>query len=885
MGDTLGVSMDERERVLRDASMSLAAFIATDSEARALVNERTNPPSHAAYLAIAEAAAAAGGMASLRLEKRRRLAQIATCDLCGELSLEEVAAALSDLAGSWLEVTLDLLHAPAGMAVIGMGKLGGHELNYASDIDLIYVTEDDLSAATKAAVSLSAELGRPSPQGQPFRIDLNLRPEGRSGALVRSIEGCLEYYTRWAQPWEHQALIKARVVAGNPSVGAEFVDRTRPLVFPSDVSPERIASVRRMKERIESHAVRSLRNRKPDAADVKLGPGGIRDIEFSVQLFQLVHGGSDDRVRRPNTLEAIAALADGGYVAEDDGIALSDAYRWLRSVEHRLQLWQERQVHRLPDKDNDRTRVARSLGFQDTADLSAAANFDASHRRVLNDVRSRFDKLFYRPMIESLSDATGTRVLSEEALRERLRILGFRDAEKAARNLGKLVTGISRRAVLLRLLTPAMLRFLAQTPLPDVGLLAFLRLSEGLEERPAVLGKFRDNPPGLEFLAAVLGSGRVLGQLLEHVPEELATIASHPVAGSSKPKLKSRDRLVDEAHASLAWREPEGRLQGLRRFKRREMLAVALADLGGEVDPAGVGEGLSHLADACLEAALEDVPGPFAVIGMGKLGGQELNYSSDIDVMFVHDMDPSLALTVGEGLVRAVGAVTSEGRTWRIDLGLRPEGKDGALVRSIDSSLEYYGRWAQPWEHLALIKARVVAGDHRLGQRLVDETRSLAWPAHPSQGAIGEIRHLKARMEKERIRRGTDARLNLKLGPGGISDIEFAAQLLQLQNAHTFSALRVTGTMEALEAASQVGVLPSDDATTLIDALRFLTMLRNRLFFMTGQPVDLLPSKLEDMEALGVSLGFSYQPLQELQEAHLRTTRRARKVAEQLIYG
>lgn len=879
--------MDARERVLRDASTSLAAFIASDHAARALIIEMPELPTRADYVEIAEAAAGRDGMASLRLEKRRRLAQIATCDLCGELLLEEVTAALSDLAGAWLDVALNHLQAPAGMAVIGMGKLGGRELNYASDVDLVYVTEEDLPGATKAASSLSAELGRPSPQGQPFRIDLNLRPEGRSGALVRSIDGCIEYYTRWAQPWEHQALIKAGVVAGSDSVGAEFVDRTRSLVYPSDVSPERITSIRRMKERIESHAARSLRNRKPDAADVKLGPGGIRDIEFSVQLLQLVHGGSDDLVRCPNTIEAIAALADGGYVAEDDGIALSNAYRWLRSVEHRLQLWQERQVHRLPDKESDRTRVARSMGFRDTADLSAAANFDASHRRVLSDVRSRFEKLFYRPMIESLSDATGTR-LSEEALRERLRVLGFRDAEKAARNLGKLVSGISRRAVLLRLLTPAMLRFLAQTPLPDGGLLAFLRLSEGLEERPAVLGKFRDNPPGLEFLAAVLGSGRVLGELLEHVPEELATIATHatsPATGVSDRKLKDRGRLLEEAQASLAWREPEGRLQGLRRFKRREMLGVALADLGGEINPTDVGIGLAHLADACLEAALEGVQGPFAVIGMGKLGGRELSYSSDIDVMFVHAMDPSLAVTVGEGLMRAVGDVTPEGQTWRIDLGLRPEGKDGALVRSIDSSLEYYHRWAQPWEHLALIKARVVAGHPALGQRMVDGTRSLAWPETPPRGAIGEIRHLKARMEKERIRRGTDARLNIKLGPGGISDIEFATQLLQLQNAHKFPALRVTGTIEALEAATQVSVLSGDDAFTLIDALRFLTRLRNRMFFMTGQPVDVLPSKLEDLEALGVAMGYSYQPLQELQEAHLRTTRRARKVAEQLIYG
>nr|MDQ3958027.1 bifunctional glutamine-synthetase adenylyltransferase/deadenyltransferase [Actinomycetota bacterium] len=642
-----------------------------------------------------------------------------------------------------------------------------------------------------------------------------------------------------------------------------------------------IVAIRKMKERVEDHAQRSTRKaRAREVDDVKLGPGGIRDIEFAVQLLQLVHGGSDEAVRAPATLEAVGALVDGGYIAEDDGAGLSVAYRWLRAVEHRVQLWQERQVHHLPAGEADRTRVARVMGFKDSPSESALERFESYHAGVLADVRGRFEKLFYRPMIESLAEGIGPR-LPEEALRERLRVLGFRDADRAARTLAGLVAGSSRRARLFKVLSPALLRFLTDTPLPDAGLFGFLNLGEALGNRLDALNALRDNPPGVQLLARILGSGRLLGEVLAQVPDELALV----VDLKEETRPKDRDRLVREALASLSWREPGARWDGLRRFKRREMLRIAVADLRGNAGVTEVGEGLSDLADACLAAALEELDVPLTVVAMGKLGGRELNYSSDVDVMFVHDGDPARAEKAAEQLIRSIAEVTPEGQAFRVDAALRPEGKAGPLVRTVDSYVEYYERWSKPWEHLALLKARLAAGDPELGERLIRSTRTYSYPVKVPPEGLAEIRHLKARMEKERVPRGTEPRRHLKFGPGGIADVEFSAQLLQLQHAHDHEELQARGTLDALEACWREGLLTDAESLRLAEAYRFLMKARNRMFFIAGRPQDALPSKPEEVEALGVAMGYTDQPRQELEEDYLRLTRRARRVAEKVIYG
>ncbi len=694
----------EREGLIKRASSSLADLLVSDPGSGAVLDDDGPPGSREDYLSLVGDAYANDGPGGLRRERRRRLLQIAGADLSGEIELHEVVANLSYLADACLEVALREADAPSDLAIVAMGKLGALELNYSSDIDVMFVSGGDGPEYARAASSVVATLTEFAPEGQAYRVDVDLRPEGRAGALVRTVDSYIEYYERWAKEWEFQALIKARHSAGAAEIGDALIERSRRFVYSQEVSSERVAAIRAMKQKVETNAVRRARGGSSED-DVKLGPGGIRDIEFAVQLFQLVHGGSDPAVRASGTLPALSALAVGGYVAEEDSAGLATAYRWLRTVEHRLQLWQERQVHTLPADDEGRARVARVMGFSDAPSSSALERFEEAHRAILVDVRQRFEKLFYRPMIESLAGAGGQR-LSQEALEDRLRILGFRDVDRAARILAELVGGTSRRARLFKVLTPAMLRFLQDAPLPDEGLFSFLRISESLGERLDAAGALRDNPPALAFLAKVLGSGRLLGDLLIQVPEELGTIANRD--GPGLPK--ERERLVREASASLRWRDEDDRLDGLRRFKRRELLGLALSDLAGVSDTVLVGAGLADLADACLEAALEEVDVPFAVIGMGKLGGRELNYASDIDVMLVHDGDHPAAERAAADLVAAIGSVTPEGVTFQIDADLRPEGKAGPLVRSFDSYLEYYARWARPWERQALVKARLRGG-------------------------------------------------------------------------------------------------------------------------------------------------------------------------------
>ncbi|HYY44654.1 MAG TPA: bifunctional [glutamine synthetase] adenylyltransferase/[glutamine synthetase]-adenylyl-L-tyrosine phosphorylase [Actinomycetota bacterium] len=863
---------------IRAYSRALMQVLDNDAEALELLMTDAPLPRLEGYLPLMRRACESGGIARLRRTKHLRLLEIAARDLAGEVRLEEATRALSDLADACLQVVLEHAGLSGQVAVIGMGKLGAQELNYASDIDLMFVAADDSAPAARAAEVLLEALGSFVPEGQPYRVDVALRPEGRAGALVRSLDGYLEYYSRWAKPWEFQALIKARPCAGDQATGSQFIDKTREFVYAPHVSDERVASIRRMKERVESHAASVARRRFGEADDVKRGPGGIRDIEFSVQLLQLVHGAGDPEVRVASTLGGLDALLRGGYIAEDDGAGLEVAYRWLRAVEHRLQLWQMRQVHTLPSREEDLSRLARSLGFKDTPAAGAAERFLARHRAVLVDVRSRFEKLFYRPMIEALAE--GGR-LSPEAIRERLHVLGFRDVERAARTLQGLVSGTSRRAKLFQVLSPAFLRFVAASPQPDAGLFAFLRLGESLGVRLDALGAFRDNPPALALAARILGSGRMLGEWLETFPDEIGML-TRP---EGPPPPKSSAGLRQEARASLEWRGEEGQLAGLRRFRRREMLRVALADVGGSVSARDVGVALSDLADACIEAALEPHDVAFAVIGMGKLGGRELNYPSDVDVMFVYEGDRARAEAVGERLRQALSEITPEGQALALDLGLRPEGKAGPVVRSLGSFLEYYDRWAKPWEHQALIKARFCAGDEQFGARFLSATRRHAFPSSVGADHLAEIRHLKARMERERVPRGIEPRRHLKMGPGGQADVEFAAQLLQLRHAAHHPALQVGGALEALDAARSCEVIGADAHRRLTEAYDFLARMRNRLFLITGRAADVLPGRYEDLEALGISLGFQEEPRQQIEETYLRLTRRARRAAEAIIYG
>jgi len=835
---------------------------------------------------------------ALRFWKRRELLRIAARDLAGGATVEEVGRELASLAEAAVRAALASLvqqnPPPEGarFAVIGMGKLGGEELNYSSDIDVIFVADGEdkqtIPWATRIGEGLIQRLAAQTDEGQAFRVDTTLRPEGKDGALVRSLAAYRAYYERWARPWEFQALLKARPVGGDESLGTDFIDLVRPFVYPERLSPDAVREIRDLKARAErAIAARGLQNR-----EVKRAPGGIRDIEFAVQLLQLVHGRRDDGLRTANTLEGLRALAHRAYVGDQDAAELTDAYRFLRKVEHRLQLAQERQTHTVPDNDVGRKRLARAMGYTDTPERTALETFDTIWRDQMRIVRRIHEKLFYRPLLERFAQAPA---LAPDAAQERLNALGFRSPGRALKFLGDLTAGLSRRAQLMRVLLPVMLDWMSEAPDPDLAVSSFRDVALRVGGNPAALGALRDSPPVVELLCRVLGTSRLLGEYLLHVPEFVAELADpHTLA------KRSRAHYINEAAEYVEWRgDPEARDVAIRRLKRRAVLRIAGRDLagGGSVEEAG--RELAWLAEGAVRAALDSLltenPAPpgarFTVIGMGKLGGEELNYSSDLDVMFVTDGRTKdvipWATQTAEGLIHRLAATTEDGQAFRVDASLRPEGKNGLLVRSLGAYRKYYDQWARPWEFQALLKARAIAGDESLGEEFAELIKPYIFRTELPADALREIRTIKARIERERLGPREDPKTQIKVGTGGLIDVEFTIQLLQLMHGHIDPRLRSAhGTIPALAAATEIGLLDLEKGRWMVDAYRFLNRVRNTLYLIKGRPTDSLPGDAQELDMLARALGYpSPGARNAFVEEYRRTTRRSRQVCEDVFYG
>ena len=819
---------------------------------------------------------------ALRRWKQSELLRIAARDLLGRASMPAVGRELAALAQVCLEAALE--QATAGgdchVAIIGMGKLGGRELNYASDVDVLFLHDGDTREAERVVRSVLRIMTTPSEDGIVFRTDADLRPEGRGGPLTRTLDSYTSYYGNWAQTWEFQALLKARAVAGNGDLGERFMQLTRPLVWPELLRPDAIREIRAMKERSEDvTARRGLAER-----ELKRGRGGIRDIEFAVQLLQLVHGRHDESVRSPTTLDALGALSENGYVETADAARLDEAYRFLRTVEHRLQLYDEQQTHTLPTDERARTRLARVLGYRDLGEHSALQRFEDDHRAHQAAVRSIHERLFFAPILDALG---GAGALSPEAAEERLAAFGFTDVARTRAAVRELAYGLTRRSKLMQQLLPVILEWLSETPDPDLGLLQLRHLAEGPARSASLATTFRDAPVAAQRTCVLLGSSRVVGAALRRQPEFPDLLAD-----DANLREKPRAELVADALDTLEWRgSAERRREGLRRFKRRELLRIAARDLLDLAPLEIIERELTALAEASLEAALHvlDAGVPFAVIGMGRLGGAELSYASDIDVLFVyeggdaHDFD--VAERVAEQLVTEIGATTSEGQTFRIDARLRPEGNQGPLARSLVGYANYYERWGLTWERQALSKARFVAGNADVGARFCDLVERVVYEQPFTDEDMREIRRMKARIERERIPPGEDPQFHLKLGRGSLSDVEFLVQLLQLQHGGAKRELRVPGTIDALVRLRDDGVLGGDDADALEAAYRFCERARNARYLLTASPSDALPTDRNDMEKLAVLLGYVHQPATSLRDEYRRLTRRARRVVEREFYG
>ncbi|GAA4155744.1 bifunctional [glutamine synthetase] adenylyltransferase/[glutamine synthetase]-adenylyl-L-tyrosine phosphorylase [Gryllotalpicola daejeonensis] len=849
------------------------------------------------------------GWNAFRRRYRRRLLQLASFDLEQAdpvAGLDAVAACLSDLAGAAIEASLAVARAstigkgpgkyPAeqvaatGLAIIGMGKAGARELNYVSDVDVIFVSEGSVDVATRLAILTMRGTDAPAVEPGLWQVDANLRPEGKDGALVRSLDSHLAYYDRWAKTWEFQALLKARPLAGDLALGERYTTALLPQVWKSSERDGFVESVQRMRERVVEHIV-------PGEVDweLKLGPGGLRDIEFTVQLLQLVHGHVDASVHQSATLPALAALVAGGYVGRDAGAEFANDYRTLRLMEHRLQLARLRRTHLMPQDEDAQRVLARATGLAGSAPELAHRWADIKRR-----VRGLHERLFYRPLLSAVAALPteavlmGERALSPEQAQARLAAIGFRDPRGALAHIAALTEGVSRAATIQRTLLPVMLQWFSEGADPDYGLLTFRRLSDDLGDHHWFLRMLRDSSGAANRLTRLLSGSRYVGELLGSLPESVAWL-------DSDDDLRPRPRAVmeEERDAVLARHDDaESVANAMVWARRRGVLRLAIGGILGVVSIDEVSRGLSDITDVYLQTLLAAVRREhrdsepegfeFAIIAMGRFGGRELGFGSDADVMYVFRVPPG-----GESGSAAALRIAAELKRlsedpklpFDLDLDLRPEGRNGPVARSLEAYAAYYARWSLTWEAQALLRGRGAAGDAALiadFEKLADQTR---YPASIGPAEIREVRRIKARVESERLPQAADPARHLKLGRGSLSDVEWFVQLIQLRHAARLPALRTTSTLAALQAAVEADLVSEADAELLRSAWVFASRARSAMTLWTAKTSDVLPSDRVQLDGVARLMGYPPRSASRLEEEYLAVTRRARAVFERGFYG
>ncbi len=854
--------------------------------------------------AVGKASGTTDLMHVMRTLYRDRLLVLAGLDLAPLVENEpvlpfvEVGRHLSDLADAALAAALEVAKrsvcgtdgAAPRLAVIAMGKCGARELNYVSDVDVIFVVEEADAVTTR----LAGEMMRFASEAF-FEVDAALRPEGKHGQLVRTLESHIAYYQRWAKTWEFQALMKARPAAGDAALGEQYIAALMPMVWTASEREDFVAEVQAMRRRVESLVPADARTR-----EIKLGTGGLRDVEFAVQLLQLVHGRNDDSLHVASTIDALGALGAGGYIGRDDAANLTASYDFLRLLEHRLQLQRLKRTHMLPDENDDEAMrwLARAAHMRPDGQHDSLGVLRKELKRQSHRVSRLHAKLFYQPLLESAGQPA---MLTPAAAERQLAALGYEGPQSALTHLAALTGQTGRRGQVQQVLLPTLLDWLSDTPDPDAGLLSYRRISDELSEHRWYLSTLRDEGAVAKRLMHVLGTSAYVPDLLMRAPEVIQQYADGP----SGPKLlEVEPDGVARALVASAGRHPDPvrAIAAARTLRRRELARIASADLLGMLEVTEVCRALTSVWVAVLQAALESVirantpdrgeaPARIAVIGMGRLGGGELGYGSDADVMFVcqpaSGVDESAAvrwsITVAEQ-VRSLLGTPSADPPLEVDAGLRPEGRNGSLVRTLSSYAAYYEKWAQPWEIQALLRAHRVAGDEDLGERfllIADKTR------YPSGGvsaqAVQEIRRVKARVDAERLPRGADPNTHTKLGRGGLADVEGTVQLRQLRQAHTVPALHNTSTLQALDAIGAAELIPEGDVDLLRDAWLTVTRARNALVLVRGKPTDQLPGPGRQLNAVAVAAGWDTDDGGEFLDNYLRVTRRAKTVVRRVF--
>jgi glutamate-ammonia-ligase adenylyltransferase len=861
-----------------------------------------------------ELLAQAGSVAQIRIGYRKQLTKIASFDieqLDPVAGVGQVAASLADLAGATLDAGLTLARqeisnpentvsfpesevSATKVAVIGMGKCGARELNYISDVDVIFVAEPSgtlessraMEIATKLVTRMMRIMDEVATEPPLWQVDANLRPEGKSGALVRSLDSHQSYYERWAESWEFQALLKARPIAGDQALGADYIARIWPKVWESTVRENFVESVQKMRQRVTDHIPTSEVD-----AQIKLGPGGLRDIEFTVQLLQLVHGRSDQSIRVRDTLGALEALSNGSYIGRDDAERFSSHYRFLRLLEHRIQLSAMRRTHLMPTDERARRSIARAVSLELTAE-----QLISRWEKVKLEVRDLHQQLFYRPLLSAVSGLSQEDLeLTSAQAQDRLAAIGFGDTKGALSHISALTTGLSRRAAIQRQLLPVLLQWFAEGTDPDAALLAFRRLSEDLGDSHWYLRMLRDSSGAAKRMTQVFSTSRLATSLFEKMPEAAAWFdREDELEPDTIESLNAQFEAIVSRHE-----DAELAAASIRAIRRKETLRVAMGAALGIIDLERTSQGLTDLTESYLIAIQEiatkfliEKQGPLchelAIVAMGRFGGAELGFGSDADVMFVYRVlgeDVNKAQAEAEILVSEIRRLSADqSLEFELDLDLRPEGKNGPIVRSIDSYAAYYQRWAGTWESQALLRARLISGESAIASAFVELIDQYRYPEVIEQAAVVEIRRIKARVEVERLPQGADPKRHLKLGRGSISDVEWLVQLFQLKYASANPQIQTPHTLPALEQMEACGLINNSDARVLKEAWVLSSSIRSNAMLYLNKRTDVLPLDRQQLEGIARLNGYPRGGASSLEQDYLAATRRGRAVFEKLFF-
>lgn len=794
---------------------------------------------------------------------------------------------------------------PARLAVLAMGKCGARELNYISDVDVIFVAEPADSRATRWAgefINIGSRVF--------FEVDAALRPEGKQGALVRTLASHKTYYDRWAATWEFQALLKARPMCGDLELGQQYVDALAPKVWTASQRDDFVPDVQKMRKRVIDNVPEDIR-----ARELKLGPGGLRDVEFAVQLLQMVHGRVDESLRVRSTVQALNALVDGGYIGRDDCKVLLRSYEYMRLLEHRLQLFRLKRTHTLPPKNDldTLTWLSRTAGTKPEGMNSYAEQLEKNVKRVSVQIHQLHSKLFYRPLLTSVVTLDEDTIrLTPEAAKRQLAALGYENPDRAYDHLTALASGSARKNKLQAIILPTLLEWLAPTVDPDAGLLAYRKLSETAKEKQWFLRLLRDENVVGQRLMFLLGTSPYLAELLLNSVDTVKLLSD----GAKGPKLTERDPAVvthSLVSAVARHRDPDKAIAIARSLRRAELARVAAADLLGFMDVEEVCLSLSLVWNAVLEAALqseirawedqhgENAPAKISVIGMGRLGGSELGYGSDADVMFVtepNDLpdDAEERETAENRAVKWAASICDSVRSrlgrpsqdppLEVDMDLRPEGRNGAVVRTMESYERYYREWGETWEMQALLRATWIAGDKDLGIRFLRMIDQFRYPeGGVSDKTVQEVRRMKARVDAERLPAGADRKTHTKLGRGALTDVEWTVQLLMMQNGTMAENLRNTSTLEVLTELANSELISQADAEILREAWITATNARNAIVLVNGKRKDQLPTFGKPLAQVAAAADWDSSDSQGFLDDYLKKTRRSRRVVDRVFWG